>query len=108
MTFSELRHQVKDHEPLTLSTPLAVCCKIALESSAVAFASFPSGHIDTQRMCQQSVERTPLTFNDLCDFVLDVVRDLQNLRSCHASLFLCQFIKSLECILKFGPPDQLL
>ena len=56
-------------------------------------------------MCQYTAERTQLT---LGNFLLDVVRDLQKLCSCHPSLFLCQFIKPLERILEVGPPDQLL
>ncbi len=59
-------------------------------------------------MSQQPAERKLLTVNNLCDFVLNVVRDLQKLCSCHPSLFLCQFVKPLERILEVDPPDQLL
>jgi hypothetical protein len=59
-------------------------------------------------MSLKSAKSTPLTVNNLSNFVLNVVRDHQKLCSSHSSLFVRQFIKTLERILQVGSPSQLL
>ena len=93
-----------DYRPLTLSTPLTACCRMALAWFAITFTSFPSRH--GLRMFHMQAENTPLTVNNLSNFVLNVMRGLQNLCSSHPSLFLRQFVKSLESIFQVRPPGQ--
>ena len=124
-----------DHEHLTSSTLIDVCWIINFVSIAAALASLPSKRINVGRY-RWPVGHVSRTVNDYLDlfintlhfvayvsyfvthalhfsvdyfyFVADAVRDPQDLRKRHPSLFLCQFIQPLECILEVSPSCQFL